>query len=165
MRIATFKDMYLAELQELADVELQLGEALMRMAQAASHPALKNALDRHRQETEAQKRRLELILQKHGAKPGAHADQSMQALIRETEKMLVILKKQDDLRDAALIASAQKLEHYEIAAYGTAAALAGQLELRDDQRMLHESLEEEKKTDVLLTRLAKGEVNPDALAA
>ena len=88
----------------------------------------------------------------------------MQALVNETEKMLAMLKG-NDLRDAGLIASAQKLEHYEIAAYGTAAALAGQLDLRDDQRMLHASLEEEKEADVRLTKLAKGEVNPDALAA
>jgi ferritin-like metal-binding protein YciE len=71
----------------------------------------------------------------------------------------------DDLRDAGLIASAQKLEHYEIAAYGTAAALAGQLDLRDDQRMLHDSLEEERKADATLTKLAKGEVNQAAAAA
>ena len=64
-----------------------------------------------------------------------------------------------------MIASAQKLEHYEIAAYGTAAALASQLELRDDQRMLHDSLEKERKTDAALTKLAKGEVNQDAAAA
>jgi ferritin-like metal-binding protein YciE len=88
----------------------------------------------------------------------------MQALVRETEKMLSMLKG-NDLRDAGLIASAQRLEHYEIAAYGTAAALAGQLDLRDEQRTLHESLEEEKKTDLLLTQLAKREVNQDALAA
>jgi ferritin-like metal-binding protein YciE len=69
------------------------------------------------------------------------------------------------IRDAGLIASAQRLEHYEIAAFGTAAALAGQLDLRDDQRTLHESLEEEKKADLLLTQLAKREVNRDALAA
>ena len=61
----------------------------------------------------------------------------------------------NNLRDAGLIASTQKLEHYEIAAYGTAAALAGQLDLRDEQRLLYESLEEEKETDALLTMLAK----------
>ena len=88
----------------------------------------------------------------------------MEALVNETKKMLALLER-DDLRDAGLIASAQKLEHYEIAAYGTAAALAGQLGLRDDQRMLHDSLEEERKTDAALTKLAKGEVNQDALAA
>ena len=71
----------------------------------------------------------------------------------------------DDLRDAGLLASAQKLEHYVIAAYGTAAALAGQLDLRDEQKMLHRTLDEEKQIDALLTELAKREVNPDALAA
>ena len=149
MEIKNFKDMYLAELQELASVEKQLTEALLKMASMASNPSLKKAFIHHRNETEAQKDRLESILQKHGASSNAHTDQAMQALVDETEKMLSILK----------------LEHYEIAAYGTAAALAGQLDLRDDQRMLHESLEEEKKTDVLLTELAKREVNRDAQAA
>jgi ferritin-like metal-binding protein YciE len=104
------------------------------------------------------------ILKKHGASPTAHTDQAMQALIIETKKMLTMLKG-DDLRDAGLIASVQKLEHYEIAAYGSAAALAGQLDLRDDQNMLHQSLEEERETDAILTDIAKGEVNSDALAA
>jgi ferritin-like metal-binding protein YciE len=88
----------------------------------------------------------------------------MEALLNETEKTLWLLE-DDTLRGAGLIASAQKLEHYEIAAYGTAAALASQLELRDDQRMLHDSLEKERKTDAALTKLAKGEVNQDAAAA
>ena len=88
----------------------------------------------------------------------------MEALLNETEKMPSLLE-DDNLRDAGLVASAQKLEHYEIAAYGTAAALASQLELRDDQRMLHDSLEEERKTNAALTKLAKGEVNQDAAPA
>jgi ferritin-like metal-binding protein YciE len=164
MEINNFKDMYLAELQELVSVEEQLGDALLRMAGAASHPELKRVLICHRWETETQRDRLTAILQKHGANPSAHTDQAMQALVVETKKMLTLLT-DDDLRDAGLIASAQKLEHYKIAAYGTAAALAGQLDLRDEQKMLHLSLEEEKQTDVLLTQLAKREVNPDALAA
>jgi ferritin-like metal-binding protein YciE len=164
MEISHFKDMYIAELQELVSVEDQLAEALLRMAAAASHPALREALVNHHAETAAQKQRLLSILRKHGANPNEHIDQAMQALVRETRKMLGILKG-DDLRDAGLIASAQKLEHYEIAAYGSAAALAGQLDLRDDQKMLHASLEEEKQADAVLTDIAKGEVNPDALAA
>jgi ferritin-like metal-binding protein YciE len=164
MEISNFKDMYLAELQELVSVEGQLADALLRMAGAASHPALKRALLHHRAETETQRERLITILLKHGANPAAHIDQAMQALVTETKKMLTILK-MDDLRDAGLIASAQKLEHYEIAAYGTAAALAGQLDLRDEQKMLHLSLEEERRIDTLLTQLAKREVNPDAVAA
>lgn len=163
MNITTFKDMYIAELQELCSVEGQLTDLLMIMAQAASNPALKDALLRHRVETLAQRERLEVILQKHGADPKAHVDQAMQALVNEAQKMAGML--QGNLRDAGLIASAQKLEHYEIAAYGTAAALAGQLNLREDQKVLHGSLEEEKKADLLLTQLAKGEVNRAALAA
>jgi ferritin-like metal-binding protein YciE len=164
MQITSFKDMYIAELQELASAESQLIEALQRMADAASHPGLKDALMRHREETLGQQQRLEAILGKRGARPKEHTDQAMQALVHETAKMLVMLKG-NGLRDAGIIASAQRLEHYEIAAYGTAAALAGQLDMRDDQKTLHESLEEEKQTDILLTQLAKREVNRDALAA
>lgn len=164
MQIATFKDMYIAELQELVSVEQQLGDALQRMADAASHAPLRAALELHQRETVQQRERLQSILQKHGANPHLHTDQAMQALITETEKMCNMLKR-GELRDAGLIASAQKLEHYEIAAYGSAAALAGQLNLRGDQRLLHESLEEEKLTDELLTGLAKSEVNPKAVAA
>jgi ferritin-like metal-binding protein YciE len=164
MQISTFQEMYIAELQELASVEAMLAEALARMAEAAGHPSLKQALTRHREETIGQRQRLVSLLEKHGARADAHTDQSMQALIGEAEKMLQILSG-DDLRDAGIIASAQKLEHYEIAAYGTAAALAGQLELREDQAMLHDSLEQERAADRLLTHLAKGEVNRDALAA
>lgn len=164
MEISNLKQMFLAELQEIASVEGQLSDALLRMAGAASHPALKRALVHHRAETETQGARLETILAKHHADPNAHVDQAMQALIAETMKMLAMLET-DDLRDAGLIASAQRIEHYEIAAYGTAAALAGQLDLRDEQKMLHLSLEEEKRVDIVLTKLAKREVNPDAVAA
>lgn len=164
MQITSFKDMYVAELQEIVSMEKQLAETLLHMAEVASNPSLKQALKRHREETQAHEERVASILQKHGASPRAHTDQSMQALVRESEKMLEMLKG-NDLRDAGLIASAQKIEHYEIAAYGTAAALAGQLDLRDEQKMLHQLLEEEKKTDSLLTKIAKGEVNRDALAA
>jgi ferritin-like metal-binding protein YciE len=175
MQITNFKNMYIAELQELVSMEGQLADELPRMAEAASHPSLKNILMHHRDETQVQRQRLESILQKHGANPQAHTDQAIQALVfytdqamqglvNETEMILAMLEG-NDLRDAGLIASAQKLEHYQIAAYGTVAALAGELDLRDDQQMLHESLEEEKQADLRLTKVAKREVNPNALAA
>jgi len=164
MQITTFKDMYIAELQELVSMEAQVGAALLRMSTVAAHPALAHALAYHHEETSSQRQRLESMLQSHGASTRAHTDQAMQALIQETEKMLEMLKGAD-LRDAGLIASAQKLKHYEIAAYGTAAALAGQLQMRNDQTVLHESLEEEREMDRALTHLAKSEVNRDALAA
>jgi ferritin-like metal-binding protein YciE len=164
MQIKKFKDMYIAELQELLSMENQLGDTLKWAAEAASHPSLKEALLRHCLETLQQGDRVRSMLQKHGADAERHTDQSMQALIFEAEKMMSILQG-DDLRDAGLIASAQKIEHYEMAAYGSAAALAGQLELRDDQKQLHTILEEEKRADKLLSELAKTEVNQDAAAA
>jgi ferritin-like metal-binding protein YciE len=164
MQIKKFKDMYLAELQELVSVESQLGDLLKRAAEAASHPSLKDALKRHCLETLQQGDRVRSILQKHGADAQVHTDQAMQAIVAEAEKMMRILQG-DDLRDAGLIASAQKIEHYEIAAYGSAAALAGQLDFRDDQKQLQAIMEEEKRADKLLTELAKAEVNQDAAAA
>ena len=116
LRAAVDPGSSIAELQELVSLEGQLANELPRMAEVASHPSLKNILMHHREETQVQRQRLESILQKHGANPRAHTDQAMQALVNETEMMLAILNG-NDLRDAGLIASAQKLEHYEIAAY------------------------------------------------
>ena len=164
MEIKSFQDLYIAELQELRNGEAQLIDALEHMAGTAGNGELKQAFTHHRDQTLAQKERLDLILQRHGADPHAHQDQAMQALVREAEKMMVIVTG-NDLRDVALVASAQKLEHYEIAAYGTAAALAGQLDLRDDQSILHQTLEEEKHADALLSNLAKRIVNPSASLA
>jgi len=164
MQITNFKDLYIAELQEMRNLEGQLGEALLRMAEVASNPTLKSVLMDQRERALAQEQRLGSMLSRHDANPRAHTDQAMQALVGEAEKMLTMVKG-NDLRDAAMIASAQKIGHYQIAAYGTAAALAGQLDLRDDQRALHHSLDEEKDADRALTRLAKGKVNQDAVAA
>ncbi|HLH88879.1 MAG TPA: DUF892 family protein [Xanthobacteraceae bacterium] len=164
MQISSFRDMYIAELQELLSVESQLVRSLPGLAEIAAHPELKDALRQHFTETRAQKARLEAMLRQHGADPKAHADQAMQALLAETVKMLKILDI-DEMRDAGLIASAQKLEHYEIAAYGTAAALAGQLDLRDDQRILHQTLDEERAADAKPTEIAKRQINARAVAA
>jgi len=164
MQITGFKDMYIAELQELVSMEGQLADVLQRTAEVASHPSLQDLFKKHRLETMQQGDRVRSILQKHGANAQAHTDQSIQALIAETEKMANILQG-DELRDAGLITSAQKLEHYEIAAYGSAAALAGQLDFREDQKLLHAILEEERRADKLLTDLAKAEINHDAAVA
>jgi ferritin-like metal-binding protein YciE len=162
MEIKTLREMYTAELQELASVERQLAECLPRVAEAASHPSLKAALLHHQEETELQKERLESLLKKHSANPAGHIDQAMQALVCETEKMLTLLKGR--VRDAGLVASLQRLKHYEIAVYGTVVSLANQLELSGDERVLLANLEEEKHMDKSLTMLAEDEINPDALA-
>ena len=107
MRIDSFKDMYVAELQELFSIENQLADALDGMAVVASHSSPKSALLNHREEVQVHKQRLETILQKHGANPWAHTDQVMQMLVVETAKMVSMLN-DNKLRDAGLIASARK---------------------------------------------------------
>jgi ferritin-like metal-binding protein YciE len=164
MKVNDFHQMYVAELQELRSVEAQLVDALPKMAEAASHPELKQAIRTHLEETQSQRDRLDEILRRHGSEPREHVDQSMQAIVSESEKWAKMVEA-PDLRAAGLIASAQRVEHYEIAVYGTLATWAKQLGLNEDQQALHRILEEEKRTDERLTGLAKRVVNPDAAAA
>jgi ferritin-like metal-binding protein YciE len=164
MNVDSFRSMYVAELQELRSVEAQLMDALPKMADAASHPELKQAIQSHLQQTRLHRDRLDEILRRHGAEPREHVDQSMQAIVSESEKWANMVQ-DPDLRDAGLIASAQRVEHYEIAVYGTLATWAKQLGLDEDLRALHAILEEEKTADEKLTGLAKRTVNPDAMAA
>jgi ferritin-like metal-binding protein YciE len=161
MEITSFREMYVAELQEMRNVEMQLIEEWRRVADVASREELKNLTKRGFEETQVRKERLDDLLRQHRADPQAHVDQAMRAIVLETEKMMTIVKG-NQLRDAALIASAQKVIHYQIAAYGTAAALAGQLDLRDDQKVLHTGLEGAKQLDATLTDIAKRVVNPEA---
>lgn len=164
MEIGNFSEMYIAELQELYSVESQLMEALPKMAKAAQHEDLREALNAHLEETRTQRDRLEGILSRHNANPRQHIDQAMAALIDESEKMAQMLSN-PALIDAGIIASAQKVEHYEIAAYGSVATYAGLLGHDEDQTDLHATLEEEKAADTKLTDIAKRIINPDAIAA
>ena len=161
MNIDDFRKMYVTELQELRSVEAQLVDALPKMADVANHSELKQAIQSHLEETRSQWDRLDEILRRHGAEPREHVDQSMQAIVREAEKWAKQVS-DPDCRDAGLIASAQRVEHYEIAVYGTLATWAKQLGLDDDQHTLRAILDEEKRTDEKLTGLAKQIVNPDA---
>jgi len=161
MNVDTFRQMYVTELQELHSVEAQLVDALPKMADVASHPELKQAIQSHLEETRSQRDRLEAVLCRHRAEPREHVDQSMQSIVREAEKWAKMVQ-DPDLRDAGLIASAQRVEHYEIAVYGTPSTWAKQLGLDEDERTLQAILDEEKRTDETLTGLAKQVINPDA---
>jgi ferritin-like metal-binding protein YciE len=154
---------YVSELQELRSVEEQLVAALPKMAQAAQHPELKQAFEQHLEETRSHQQQVETILRRLDAEPREHVDQAMQAIIREAEKMMQMTG-DPDLRDAEMIGSAQRVEHYEIAAYGTLATYAKCLGHDDDARALHAILDQEKKADALLTQIAERIVNPEALA-
>lgn len=164
MNLDDFHQLYIAELQELRSVEDQLVQALPKMAQTARHAELKQGIQAHLEETRKQRDRLDEVLQRHGASPREHRDSSMQTILAEAEKWAGLID-DADLRDAALIASAQRVEHYEIAVYGTVATWAKRLGRDDDLNTLLSILEEEKRTDEKLTELAKRVVNPDAVAA
>lgn len=164
MNLDSLRGMYKTELQETWSVEAQLTEALPKMASAAQDPQLKKAFEMHLEQTREHQRILEDLLRAQGAQPREHTDQSMQAMIREGEKWAGIVQ-ESKFRDAGLIASAQRIEHYEIAIYGTLATWAKQLGLEEEMRKLLSILEQEKEADDKLTSLAKTSINPTAAAA
>jgi len=164
MTRAKFQEIYIAELQELRSAEAQLVEALPRIADQARHAELKEVLRDHLEVTRTHLARLEDLLRRHGADPRAHVDQALEALLRETGKLARQVSDPDVL-DAELIGSVQRIEHYEIAAYGTVATYAKGLGLDEDLQVLLATLEEEKEADSRLTDLAKDTVNRDAAAA
>jgi len=164
MNIDHFREMYTAELQEARSVEAQLSAALPKMAEAADSSELRQGFQMHLEETRGHQRDVDGILKRLGASPKEHEDQAMRALIGEAEKMIGMVEA-GPLRDAALIASAQRIEHYEIAVYGTLATYAKCLGLEDDKQKLADILEEEKATDEKLSDLADGIINPAAVEA
>jgi ferritin-like metal-binding protein YciE len=161
MNVNSLRDLYIAELQEVRSVEEQLVAALPRMADVAGHPELKQGLHTHLEETRSQQARVEEILRRHNAEPREHVDQAMQAMLQEAEKWASMVQDRD-LRDVGIIASAQRIEHYEIAVYGSLATWAKQLGLDEDVQALLAILEEEKRTDERMSMLAKRMINPDA---
>jgi ferritin-like metal-binding protein YciE len=163
MDLGSFREMYKTELQEAYSLETQLVRALSRMITTATEPDLKRAIQLHLEETRQHQHRLELVLRRHGAEPREHTDQSMQAIIHEAEKWAAMLQ-EPELRDAGLIASAQRIEHYEITVYGTLATWAKRVGFSDDLHMLLGILEEEKHADDVLSNLAKSTINPHAAA-
>ena len=163
MQMSSFEEMYTAELQEARSFEEMLTDALPRMAKLANHKELVRAFEDHLEETRTHLDHVSELLRLHNAAP-AHRDGSVQAMIREAEKMAEMPPK-GPLRDAALIESAQRIEHYEIAVYGTLATFAKGLGRPDDKRILGAILEEEKAADQALTDIATGLVNPQAIAA
>jgi ferritin-like metal-binding protein YciE len=164
MNIDHFREMYQAELQEARSVEAQLTAALAKMAEAADNAELREAFEAHLEETRGHQRSVENLLKQLGASPSEHEDQAMRAMIQEAEKMMGMVEP-GPLRDAALIASAQRIEHYEIAVYGTLATYAKCLGLEDQKQTLADILEEEKDTDEDLSDLADGIINPAAVEA
>ena len=162
MALESLQDLYLEQLRDLHSAERQIIEALPKMIEQASHPELRKAFELHLRQTEEQLRRLEQIGRKAGQELTGHKCKGMEGLIEEGEELME--KRADsDVLDAALIAAAQRVEHYEIAGYGCARTYARLLGLEDDATVLQRTLDEEGDTDHLLTELAERVVNVEAL--
>ncbi|WP_239492201.1 ferritin-like domain-containing protein [Luteitalea sp. TBR-22] len=157
-------DAFLDELRDAFDAEKQITRALPRVAKAASSPQLRAAFEQHIQETKAQVERLTRVFESLGEKPrGKHCD-GMAGILEEAKSALEE-ETEDATMDALLIASAQRVEHYEMAAYGTLVAWAEAMGHDEAARLLRETLDEEKATDEKLTAIAEGGINRDAASS
>jgi len=161
MKLETLEQLFLHEIGDLLDAENQLIEALPKMAEAASSVKLRDAFQQHLKQTQAQAQRLERIVQQLPKGPRIKTCVAMKGLIKEGEE---IIKADGDpaVKDAALIAAAQRVEHYEIAGYGCARTFADLLGMSDVVQTLQRSLDEEGETDRKLTKLAMTVVNLEA---
>ncbi len=155
MQLNTLKDLYVEQLRDLYSAETQLLSALPKMAQAASSSGLKQAFQDHLTETQKQKQRLEQIFNELGTSPQGETCQAMQGLIEEGEE-LIQTNGDAKVKDAALIAAAQRVEHYEIAGYGTVRTFANELGFDKAKSLLQQTLDEEGNADKKLNALAEG---------
>jgi ferritin-like metal-binding protein YciE len=160
----TLQDLYVNQLRDLYSAETQLLGALPKIAEAASSSQLKEAFTAHLEQTEGHVRRLEKIFQALGDEPSGETCKAMHGLIAEGEDY-VKAGGDRDVRDAALIGAAQRVEHYEIAGYGTARTLASRLGETEAAVKLQATLDEEGEADRKLTEIAESEVNAEAATA
>jgi ferritin-like metal-binding protein YciE len=157
------REFFIEELRDIYGAEKQLTTALPKLRKAATSPDLAMAFEDHLRVTENQIARLEQIFQLLGEEPEEKKCEGMEALIKEGENIIQDTETGSATRDVALIVSAQKVEHYEIAAYGSLRQLARTMgSLSDVTRLLEQTLEEEKGTDMLLSNLAETLINQDA---
>jgi ferritin-like metal-binding protein YciE len=146
------------QIEDLYDAEQRLVDALPNMAEASTSPQLRQAFEHHWQETRNHVSRLERIFHSLGQEAESKTCQAMKGLIKEGEEA-IDAEGDPNVKDAALIAAAQRVEHYEIAAYGTARTFARQLNLEEIASLLEETLEEEKAADQKLTQVAESGIN------
>lgn len=161
MKLESLNDLFVHQIKDLYNAEQQLTKALPKMADKASSKQLKTAFSNHLKETENQIKRLEQVFEVIGEKAKGEKCKAMEGLLKEGEDFM----NEDatkEVMDAGLIASAQRVEHYEIAGYGTACTYAKTLGHTEAYNLLKETLAEEKKTDEKLTELAEGSINEKA---
>jgi ferritin-like metal-binding protein YciE len=164
MELETLKDLYIHELKDLYSAENQLIKALPKMAKAATNQSLAEGFKTHLKETEEHAVRLERILKRHDETTRGPKCKGMEGLIEEGQGM-IDEDAEDEVRDAGLISAAQRVEHYEIAGYGSARTYADLLGDKEGATLLQQTLDEEGATDKKLTKLAKTVVNLQAESA
>ena len=158
----TLQKLYVEQLKDLYSAEHQILEALPKMIQKATHSDLKRSFQLHYQQTEQQVQRLEELSEMIGESLAGHECKGMKGLVKEGEEAMEEFKDSDVL-DAALIAAAQRVEHYEMAGYGCSRTYANMLGFADQATILQRTLDEEGETDKKLTELAETVINIDAL--
>lgn len=162
MKVDTLQKLYTEELRDLYNAETQLLKALPKMAKGASSQELKDAFEKHLEQTKTHVERLEEVFEELGEKPRGKTCRAMKGLIEEGSE---ILEKDGDesVLDAGIIVAAQKVEHYEIAGYGSVRTFAHLLGQNDAAELLQTTLDEESETNEILNKLAETVVNPEAL--
>lgn len=161
--LETLHDLFVHELRDLYDAEQQLIKALPLMAQAAKSPQLRKSFETHLVETEEQARRIERVFKGLGSEPAGRTCKAMQGLIAEAKETMDE-DADPDVMDAALIVAAQKVEHYEIAGYGSVCTFARVLKYDEAAKILKATMAEEESTDKKLTQLSEA-INPRAETA
>ena len=162
MAVKSVNDLLLGELRDIYHAEKQLVRALPKMAKKAKSDELRQAFEQHLEETKGQVERLDQVFQQLDARSSGKRCEAMEGLIEEAKEMMDEVTTPEVL-DAAMITAAQKVEHYEIASYGSVCALAEALGHKDAARLLEETLNEEKAADQKLNQIALSGVNKAAL--
>ncbi len=160
-KVKTLDDLFLNELKDMYNAENQLLRALPKMAKKAKTEELRDALETHAEETQRQIERLEKVFQEIDQAAKGKTCHAMKGLIEEGNEIMEETS-DDPVRDAGIISAAQKVEHYEIASYGTLVTFARNLGHNKAADLLEETLNEEKKTDKLLTEIAENGINQEA---
>jgi len=160
-KIDSLENLLVHEIKDLYHAEKQLVKALPKVAKKASSPELKRAIEEHLEQTEGHVERLERVFEMLGQPAKAVKCKAMQGILEEGEETLK-LKSNPDTLDAAIILAAQKVEHYEIASYGSTTTWADMLGRSDIKKLLGQTLDEEEQTDQKLTDLAKSGVNQNS---
>jgi ferritin-like metal-binding protein YciE len=162
MKLDTLQKLYTNELRDLYNAEHQLLKALPKMAKAASSEELKNAFEKHLEQTKSHVERLEKVFGELDEKPKGKTCHAMKGLIEEGSEILQ-QDGEESILDAGIIVAAQKVEHYEIAGYGSVRTFAHLLGQNKAAELLQTTLDEESETNELLNRLAESTINPEAV--